>query len=929
MSRSSFQSFSIALALFIASASIANAQDGAGSTGGAASTGTSTGIGASTMVPQTGAAPGASLPTVNFPSAPMIAPGQPGGPGSIAPRSSGAMPGNVGNTPNAGAAPTMRGQPAALGSGAQPNQAPSAQQLASPQQQGAATDKPQSQQPQPNPDAQQAQFAEVNERNEFQNFVAQSIGRFLPMFGQELFSDVPSTFAPVDRVPVVPDYQVGPGDELVIRIWGQIDADFRLTIDRDGTINIPRVGVVNVAGVKFQDLQPHLKREIGKVFRNFELNVTMGQLRSLQVFVVGYAKKPGSYTVSSLSTLVNTIFAAGGPSARGSMRNIQLKRAGKVVTEFDFYDLLRRGDKSKDVSLISGDVIYIPPIGDLVAIAGSVNTPAIYELKKGASLEELLDLAGGLTITAQGQKVTLERIVDRKIRQVDEFTLDQAGLSRKIAGGDVVNVFSISPRFDNAIVLRGNVAAPARYPWREGMRVMDLFVDKNALIPTTYWQRQNAGAGITRHSRREVNWDYATVQRLDGDKLSTKIVAFDLGKAIRGDATENMELRAGDIVSIFGVDDPLPRAENEITLSGSVLGGQKWKFVWREGKRIRDIILSAQWLADYYDYWFNMGGNGLRSEINWDHANLIRLQPQDLTKTLLSFDLGKAVLEGEATNNIALNPGDEISIYSKTEYPVPVAKQTVYVRIEGEVNRPGQYRVLPGETLRQFLARTGGLSPNAYLYGSEFTRESTRVMQQKGLNEAVDRLETDVQRNFATSVQGTINKDDTETLKAFMQGQLGLVGKLRQTKAMGRIVLDLQPSRLALSDLPDLVLEDGDRFYVPPKPSTVSVLGAVYNQNSFIYRPDKRATEYLQQAGGSIPTGDTDHMYIVKANGEVMVFRSGVMGIAGAPQVMPGDAVVVPERLKYFNWARELRDWTQIFYQFALGVAGLKVLKDL
>ena len=821
----------------------------------------------------------------------------------------------------------MVGQPATPGSGAQPNPVPSGQ-APSPQQQGSATEKPQAQPPQPNPDAQQAPFADLNERNEFQSFVAQSIGRYLPIFGQELFSGVPSTFAPVDRIPVVPDYQVGPGDELVIRIWGQLDADMRLLIDRDGTINIPRVGVVNVAGVRFQELQPHLRREIGKVFRNFEINVTLGQLRTLQIFVVGYAKKPGSYTVSSLSTLVNTIFAAGGPSVRGSMRNIQLKRADKVVTEFDFYDLLRRGDKSKDVSLQSGDVIYIPPIGDLVALAGSVNTPAIYELKKGASLSELLDLAGGLTITAQGQKVTLERIVDRKIRQVDEFSLDQTGLSRKVAGGDVINVFSISPRFDNAIVLRGNVAAPARYPWRKGMRVMDLFVDKNALIPTSYWQRQNAGAGISRHSRREVNWDYATVQRLDGDNLSTKIVAFDLGKAIRGDATENMELLAGDIVSIFGVDDALPRAENEITLSGSIIGGQKWKFVWREGRRIRDIIPSAQWLADYYDYWFNMSGNGLRSEINWDHANLIRLQPIDLTKTLLSFDLGKAVLEGESTNNIALNPGDEISIYSKTEYPVPVAKQTVYVRIEGEVNRPGLYRVLPGETLRQFLARTGGLSPNAYLYGAEFTRESTRALQQKGLNDVIDRLEADVQRNFASSAQATINKDDSEALKAFMQGQIGLVGKLRQTKATGRIVLDLQPNRLAISELPDLVLEDGDRFYIPPKPSTVNVLGAVFNQNSFVYRSDKRATDYLQQAGGPIPTGDTDNMYVVKATGEVVTFRGGLMAI-GAPQVMPGDTVVVPEKLKYISWTRELRDWSQIFYQFALGVAGLKVLKDL
>jgi len=780
------------------------------------------------------------------------------------------------------------------------------------------------------PQASQAPFVDINERNEFQDFVAQSIGRYLPLFGYELFGNMPSTFAPVDRVPVVPDYRVGPGDEIVIRTWGQLDTDFRVAIDRDGTVNIPRVGVINVAGVRFEDLQAHLKREIGKVFRNFEINVTLGQLRAVQVFVVGYAKRPGSYTVSSLSTLVNTVFAAGGPSARGSMRRVQLKRADKVVTEFDFYDLLRRGDKSKDVQLLPGDVIYIPPVGEQVAIAGSVNTPAIYELKTDASLQELLDLAGGLTITAQGQKVTLERIVDRKIRRVDEFNLDPAGLARKIAGGDVVNVFSISPRFDNAIVLRGNVAAPARYPWREGMHITDLFVDKNALIPTSYWNRQNAGQGIPRNARREVNWDYATIQRLDGTDLTTKVYAFDLGKAIRGDAVENRALRAGDIVSIYGVDDVLPRAENEIALSGSILGGQKWKFVWREGKRIRDIIPSAQWLTDYYGYWFNLSGTGLRSEINWDHANVIRLQPEDLTKTLLSFDLGKAVLEGQPENNITLRPGDEITIYSKAEFPVPVGKQTVYVKLEGEVVRPGLYRVLPGETLRQLVVRLGGLSPNAYLYGAEFYRESTRTLQQKGLNEVIGRLEADVQRNFANSAQGTLGKDDSQALQAFMQGQIGLVAKLRQTQANGRIVLDMREIKVALRDLPDLILENGDRFLVPPMPSTVAVLGAVYNQNSFLYRADKRVSDYLQQAGGPIPTADTDNGYIVKANGEVISLRRGVLSMFSLnDQVMPGDTLVMPERLKYFSWTRELRDWSQIFYQFALGVAGLKVLKDL
>ena len=261
------------------------------------------------------------------------------------------------------------------------------------------------------------------QRNKFQDFVAISLGRDLPMFGYELFADVPSTFAPVDRVPVTPDYVVGPGDELLIRAWGQVDIDYRATVDRNGAINIPRVGNITVSGIRYQDLGGYLKNAIGRVFRNFELNVTLGELRSIQVFVVGQARRPGNYTVSSLSTLVNALFASGGPSESGSMRRIQLKRGAKVVTEFDLYDLLLKGDKSKDARLLPGDVIYIPPIGPLAAVAGGVNVPAIYELRDGATLGGLLDAAGGLATTAAGQRVTVERIRDRQAREVDEFVL--------------------------------------------------------------------------------------------------------------------------------------------------------------------------------------------------------------------------------------------------------------------------------------------------------------------------------------------------------------------------------------------------------------------------------------------------------------------------------------------------------------------------
>src|SRR3989454_1109198 len=301
------------------------------------------------------------------------------------------------------------------------------------------------------------------ERNEFQEFIAASTGKKLPIFGFNLF-EAPTTFAPVENIPVTGDYVVGPGDELLVRAWGQIDVDFRAVVDRNGMVNIPRVGSIPVAGVRYQDLTSHVRTAVSRNFRNFELLVTMGQLRSVQIFVVGAARRPGAYTVSSLSTLVNAVFAAGGPSGHGSMRAIQLKRGNNTVTELDLYDLLLSGDKSRDVPLLPGDVIYFPPMGPLAAVAGSVNNSAIFELKGPTNVGKLLDLAGGLTTTAQARRATLERIDERRTRTVDQIALDYDGLKRTVRDGDLVSILAISPRFENAVTLRGNVAEPLRYP---------------------------------------------------------------------------------------------------------------------------------------------------------------------------------------------------------------------------------------------------------------------------------------------------------------------------------------------------------------------------------------------------------------------------------------------------------------------------------
>ncbi|MES3025465.1 MAG: SLBB domain-containing protein [Pseudomonadota bacterium] len=665
------------------------------------------------------------------------------------------------------------------------------------------------------------------ETNEFQQFVAGSTGKLLPLFGYQLFGGAPSTFAPVDRIPVTADYVLGPGDEVLLRAWGQIDIDYRATVDRNGAFYIPKVGNVNVAGIKYQDLQPYLKTAIGRVFRNFELTVNLGQLRSIQVFVVGQAARPGSYTVSSMSTLINTLFASGGPSGKGSMRRIELKRGNQVVTEFDMYDLLVKGDKSKDARLLPGDVIYIPPVGPLAAVTGSVNMPAIYELKGRQSLEELIALAGGLSTTAAGEKITIERIANRSTRIVEEIKFDGAGLARGVADGDLVSVRAISARFDNVVTLRGNVAVASRSPWRPGMRLRDLIPDRDALITPDYWTRKNAVANVGVKSAAQ---------------LST-----DIKRAI--------------------------------------------------------------------------------AEVNWDYAVIERLNLADLTSTLIPFNLGAVVGGADPAANLLLQPGDVVTIFSKDDIAVPSAKQTKYVRLEGEINQAGVYRPAAGETLRQLAARVGTLTPQAYLYGAEFTRESVRVMQQKKMDEALDRMEREGERSLALRMQNIINPEDTQAVLAEAESRKTLIAKLRQVKATGRIVLELDADAGA-RNLPDIQLEDGDRFFVPARPAVVAVLGAVYSENTFLHKTEKRVGDYLAQAGGLTRDADKERMYILRADGSVLSsLQLGWLSGFEGRRLMPGDTVVVPEQTDKTTWVKNLKDWTQILYQFGLGAAAISVLK--
>ncbi len=714
-------------------------------------------------------------------------------------------------------------------------------------------------------------------RTEFEKFVDASVGRGLSLFGRRFFAEVPTTFSPVDRVPVRSDYVVGPGDELLIRAWGKIDLDAKVVVDRTGQIYLPRVGTINVSGLRYEQLNGFVHAAISKFFRDFDVSVSMGQLRSIQVFVLGYARRPGTYTVSSLSTLMNAVFASGGPAANGSMRHVQLKRNNTLVTDLDLYDVILRGDKSGDAALQPGDVIYIPHVGPLVALAGSVNGPAIYELRRETTLEEAIETAGGLATVAETKRVSLERIHQRAARGFEEFALDAEGMRRQLRDGDIVRIFPISPKISNAVTLRGNVAQPGRYAWHEGMKVADLIPNRDVLITRDYWNTQNV---IVPEGRT--------------DSFAARAAHRSSAKKERREQQEMANAGSGEATANAG---PEGSAEEAATDTDS-------------------------------DQDLRIGIKHRGSEVNWQYAVIERMNKKDLTTQLIPFNLGTAVDEPSSAENQTLAAGDVVTIFSQDDVPVSTENRTTFVQIEGEVKAPGVYRMEPGETLRDAVKKAGGLSGHAYLYASELVRESTRKRREQRLAQMVERMQRDLLES--ATPQGSTPEDLAQDRERLQQ-QRELVQRLAQVKPTGRIVLELKPTDDATDQVPEMAIEDGDRFFVPSKDDTVQVLGSVYNENSFRFRPGKHVADYLGNAGGATREADKGRVFVIRADGTVVSRQQSGLLLGNrfeSMKLMPGDSIVVPVHFKSTTVLRELKDWSQVFGQFALGAAAIKVLRQ-
>lgn len=731
----------------------------------------------------------------------------------------------------------------------------------------------------------------------------------LKQFGYNFFKPAAGGFSPVTDIPVGADYVVGPGDKIILNLWGSVEGTYELEVNRSGEIFLPRVGNIRVWGVSFGEMQNLLKNSLSKIYKDFGLNVTMGKLRIVKVFVVGEVRAPGDYNLSSLSTLINALSAAGGPLKTGSLRAIQVKRAGKVVETVDLYDFFLSGDKSRDIRLQSGDTIFVPVIGRVAAISGNVKRPAIYELKNEANLSDLVGLAEGFLPTGYLQRVQLSRIDAHEKRVVADFNLDPKGKGKtleeimkaiKIQDMDLVKIFPIDKTLRDHVRLSGYVLRPGDYALKPGMRIRDL-LPKDNLLPEYYR-------------------DAAEITRLYPPDYHPEKLFINLSKALSGDPDSNLELKEFDEVRIFSRWDmeEMPK----VWVNGEVQNPGEYRLF--ENMTVRDLLLAA-------------GNLKITAYHKFAELSRIKQTGETVSSYPITVNLEEA-MKGSEKDNIVLLPFDELSV---RKIPNWVEEMDRHITLSGEVMYPGIYPIYRGEKLSSVIERAGGFTPSAYLQGAKFTRESVRETQQKRMDEVIARTEQEILKKQGELSALAVSKEELEATKASLAGLQKGLDKLKSAKAEGRMVLQISPLPEFAKSEYNVEVMGGDTLQIPKTPSEVTVLGQVYNPTSLVYMQGKSASYYLSKSGGATRDAEEDDMYIVKADGTVVSrhqtslgfnwnddTKSWYFGTFLSTQMQPGDTLVVPQKLERVAWLRDIKDITSILGNIAL-TAGVIIAAGL
>ena len=726
----------------------------------------------------------------------------------------------------------------------------------------------------------------------------------LEPFGYDVFELSEASFDPPMTGPVPPDYVLGPGDSVRVQYFGNVNGVYEFDVSRDGVLNLPEIGPVTVAGLQFSDFREDISRRVKEMLIGTQVSVSMGQLRTIRIFVLGDTNRPGSYVVDSLATISSALYRSGGISRVGSLRDIQLKRNGRTVSRFDLYDLLLKGDTSGDSRLRPGDVIFVSPIGAQVSVAGAVKRPAIYETRHSATVSDLIAMAGGLMPDAFPDGARIERIESGLERTVVSIDADDPVVSKmSVNAGDVLIIPNVLPDLEGAVSLTGYVHRPGPYQWRRDMRLTDLI-------------------GSALELRQGADMDYVLIRRENPDNQRVSMLSANLSAALASPSSDaNVTLTARDTVFVFsmalGRQRVIEPILDELKVQSrfgepyhavSVFGQVKapGTYPLESGMRVSDLIRAGGNLAEEA---YALAAEIVRYEI---------LNGETRHTAIVDVDLD-AILRGDGSADIALKEHDFLRIDT-----VPNWDSSLTVELDGEFMFPGLYRIRRGETLRQLVDRAGGLTDEAFPEGAVFLRDSLREREQEQIDVLAQRLESDLASLSLESVDTT----GTETLST---GR-ALLTQLRATEAAGRLVIDLERIAAGSSGtelIGDVELREGDRVLVPKRSQEVTVIGEIQQRASHLYQPGLTRQDYIEMSGGLTRRADKKLIYVVRASGAIVAGgRSRWLGRGKHTEIRPGDTVVVPLET---DRIRPLAFWgsvTQILYQGAIAVAAVKTFDD-
>ncbi|WNO07843.1 SLBB domain-containing protein [Teredinibacter sp. KSP-S5-2] len=713
----------------------------------------------------------------------------------------------------------------------------------------------------------------------------------IELFGYNVFDLGGEAFAPATDIPIPSDYVLGPGDTLVIQLFGKKNQTETLSITREGNILLPDIGPITLAGLTFSQVSKKVEEIVSKQMIGVTSSVTMSELRTIRVFVLGEVQIPGSYVIGSLSTMSNAIFSSGGITKIGSLRNIQLKRSGKIVTTLDLYDLLLRGDTSDDSRLLPGDVIFVPPIGKTVGLSGDVKRPAIYELKSEKSVEDALKLAGGLLPTAYMPASRIERITQAGEKTLVNLDLSTPqGKSFKLKDADVIQIFSTLNTMRDIVKLDGHVKRPGGFAWRQNMRFTDIVSDVDELLANP-----DIEIGLIKREQ----------------KLTRKIttVIFSPKKAFRNPSSaENPLLHPRDSVILFNYED------DRTELLKELVSQMKLQASFEEREKTVRVDGSVRFQGEY-PLADNMKAQDLIHLAGGllEHALETRAE---ITRRTLDENRNNSVMHLKIDpfqENPQLVEGDSLRILK-----VPMWKEKETITLQGEVMHPGTYSILPGETLMDVIHRSGGLTPHAYASGAVFSRVELRELEEERLQDLKAKIESDIAATNLTESSLKPGKvDDKEAQK--------IIENLSKVRPLGRMVIDL-PKILSEPNSFDFPLEDGDSLTIPKHKPSIMVVGEVQYPTSHFFDRKLNTMDYVERSGGTKQNADKKRIYIVKANGRVFLPKSSAWFKVKGNNLEPGDTIVVPVDTDRVDPITMWSSVTTIMYQAALGVAAIASL---